>query len=88
MAPIWPGTFADPEIGAKVPKPGQPPPALTFQARPSLQDCDPKLAQTPHSGGMLISLLDGSVRTITPAVSSVTYWGAVTPNGGEVLGDW
>lgn len=89
LAPIWSGTFADPEVGARVPKPGQPLPSTTFQTRPSLTECDPKLAQTPHSGGMLVSLLDGSVRVINPAVSAATYWGAVTPNGGEVLGnDW
>lgn len=64
-------------------------PGVTFQSRPSLQDCKPYLAQTPHEGGMLIGLGDGSVRTISPSVSPQIYWGAVTPAGGEVLtGDW
>lgn len=64
-------------------------PGLTFQVRPSLTACDPRLAQTPHAGGMLVALGDGSVRTLAPAMSATTYWAAVTPAGGEVLGpDW
>jgi prepilin-type N-terminal cleavage/methylation domain-containing protein len=51
--------------------------------------CDPGLANTPHSSGMLIALGDGSVRTIASAISPAIYWGAVTPAGGEILGqDW
>ena len=62
---------------------------LTFQVRPRVSECDPRLAQTPHSGGMLVALADGSVRTLAGGMSEATYWGAVTPNGGEVLGnDW
>jgi prepilin-type N-terminal cleavage/methylation domain-containing protein len=45
--------------------------------------CDPRLAQTPHRGGMLVALGDGSVRTISPGVDAGVYWGAVTPAGGE-----
>lgn len=73
-------------------------PPLTFQVRPKFRnppdlndpdECNPDLAQTPHSSGMLVALADGSVRTLSPGMSQETYWGAVTPNGGEVLGsDW
>jgi prepilin-type N-terminal cleavage/methylation domain-containing protein len=45
--------------------------------------CDPALAQTPHRGGMLAAMGDGSVRTISPGVDAAVYWGAVTPAGGE-----
>ena len=45
--------------------------------------CDPALAQTPHRGGMLAAMGDGSVRTISPGVDVAVYWGAVTPAGGE-----
>jgi prepilin-type N-terminal cleavage/methylation domain-containing protein len=45
--------------------------------------CDPRLAQTPHRGGMLVALGDGSVRTVSPGVDVAVYWGAVTPAGGE-----
>jgi hypothetical protein len=45
--------------------------------------CDPALAQTPHRGGMLAGMGDGSVRTIAPTVDVSIYWGSVTPAGGE-----
>jgi hypothetical protein len=38
---------------------------------------------------MIVVLADGSIRTIRPSVSVETFWAAVTPAGGEVLGgDW
>jgi hypothetical protein len=47
------------------------------------------LPQTPHAGGMLVALGDGSVRSVAPSISQYTFWSAVTPAGGEVLGsDW
>jgi type II secretory pathway pseudopilin PulG len=62
---------------------------LTFQVHPSIAQCDPRLAQTPHPSGMLVALIDGSVRTLSPGMAPTTYWAAVTPSGGEVLGpDW
>jgi type II secretory pathway pseudopilin PulG len=60
---------------------------LTFQTRPSTEDCDPRIPQTPHSSGMLVALADGSVRVVTSNISPRTFWGAVTPASGEVLGD-
>ncbi len=61
----------------------------TFQTAPRPADCDRTIAQTPHWSGMLVSLGDGSVRTLSPSMSMTTYWSAVTPAGGEVLGlDW
>jgi type II secretory pathway pseudopilin PulG len=63
----------------------------TFQVapRPASENCNPRLAQTPHVSGMLAALGDGSVRTLAPGMSPATYWAAVTPAGGEVLGnDW
>jgi prepilin-type N-terminal cleavage/methylation domain-containing protein len=62
---------------------------LTFQTRPRIADCDPRLPQTPHSGGMLVALADGSVRVLGSDMSAATFWAAVTPSGGEQLGeDW
>jgi type II secretory pathway pseudopilin PulG len=55
---------------------------------PGSGECDSTLPQTPHPNGMLVALADGSVRTISPRVSPETFWGAVTPAGGEVLRDW
>jgi hypothetical protein len=45
--------------------------------------CDSTLAQTPHRGGMLVAMGDGSVKTVSSSVSVPVYWGAVTPAGGE-----
>jgi prepilin-type N-terminal cleavage/methylation domain-containing protein len=66
-------------------------PELTFQVRPnpSNGECDPRLAQTPHESGMLAAIFDGSVRVLLAGMAREVYWGAVTPNRGEVLGnDW
>ena len=62
---------------------------LTFQVAPKIADCNPAMAQTPHRSGMLVAMADGSVRTLGPNISPKTYWAAMTPAGGEVLGaDW
>src|SRR5262245_49208095 len=59
------------------------------QPRPFLGNCDPTRAATAHTGGILVGLADGSVRTLAPSMSGATWWAAVTPEGGEVLGsDW
>lgn len=89
-------TFADQMMGDVYPVTAGNPvdshasvPGLTFQVRPNLKECDPRLAQTPHTGGLLVALCDGSVRSLAPGMAETTYWAAVTPAGGEVLGsDW
>jgi hypothetical protein len=95
--PALPGhraTFADAVDIFPVTK-GTPPttvasfPGHTFQAAPGRLRCNTFIAQTPHVAGMLAAMCDGSVRTLSPGMSEATYWGAVTPSGGEVLGnDW
>src|SRR5262249_52232474 len=61
----------------------------TFQVAPRRDECNFRWPSTPHRSGMLAALADGSVRTLHPAMSPTTFWGAVTPAGGEVLGaDW
>ena len=40
-------------------------------------------------GGMVTGLVDGSIRTLSPSMNPNTWWAAITPSGGEVLGsDW
>jgi prepilin-type N-terminal cleavage/methylation domain-containing protein len=66
-------------------------PGSRFQIRPTpfLGNCDPRRASTAHPGGMTVCLADGSVRTVAASMSGTTWWAAVTPSGGEVLGaDW
>lgn len=57
----------------------------TFQVAPTQQGCDHRYPQTPHPGGMIVALADGSGRIMTRSVSSEVFWGLVTPNGGEIL---
>jgi prepilin-type N-terminal cleavage/methylation domain-containing protein len=63
-------------------------PGDTFQAAPALKKCNPTLPQTPHRGGMVTAMADGSVRIVSPGVAPTVFWGAVTRDGGEVLADW
>jgi prepilin-type N-terminal cleavage/methylation domain-containing protein len=73
----------------------------TFQVRPRVgdpnadpyaqrqpDDCDLTVPQTPHKSGMLLTLGDGSVRSVAPSVQPSVFWALVTPAGGEVIGDW
>jgi len=60
-----------------------------IQPTPFTTNCDPALANTPHPGGMLVTLGDASVRSLSSGMSNASYWWAGTPSGGEVLGsDW
>ena len=92
--------FADKQCGCVVPKTSGSPPTSTgriinrqfkntlFQVAPALENCDPGVPTTPHRQGIFCAMVDGSVRTIKPNVAETIFWGAVTPNGGEVIGDY
>jgi len=59
------------------------------QNRPMPANCNPCLLQGPWSGGIEVSLADGSVRLVSTSISLKTWAAAITPAGGEVLGsDW
>jgi prepilin-type N-terminal cleavage/methylation domain-containing protein/prepilin-type processing-associated H-X9-DG protein len=46
-------------------------------------------ANSPHTGGINAGMGDGSVRFVAQGVSATTWWYALTPNYGDVLGnDW
>jgi prepilin-type N-terminal cleavage/methylation domain-containing protein/prepilin-type processing-associated H-X9-DG protein len=61
-----------------------------FQVQPTpfKGNCDPGLASTPHPGGMMIGLCDGSVRSLSAGVSPTTWWYLNTPRGEDIPGDW
>jgi len=64
---------------------------LTFQVRPTLDDCINLVPQTAHVGGMQVGLGDASVRTVSASVSLLTWRIAVNdpPVIDKVLGsDW
>jgi prepilin-type N-terminal cleavage/methylation domain-containing protein len=60
-------------------------PGSIFQRRPRVDDCDPTRTSTAHEA-IVVGLVDGSVRTLSPSISGAVWWAAVTPAGGEVLG--
>jgi prepilin-type N-terminal cleavage/methylation domain-containing protein len=54
-----------------------------------LTECDPSRAQTAHAGGMSVALVDGSVRSVSPGISDITWANACHPSDGQPLGaDW
>jgi len=54
----------------------------------STPTCDFNTSQTPFSAGLLVTLADGSVRTLRPSIAPSVYWALMTPNRGEVPGDF
>jgi len=50
--------------------------------------CDGGRASSPHSGGINVGLGDGSVRFVSGSIAGLTWWAALTPQGGESLGNW
>jgi len=69
---------------------GQPTGANSLpQIRPPKNNNDGNRAISPHTGGINVGLGDGSVKFVTGGISWQTWWSAMTPNQGEVLGsDW
>jgi hypothetical protein len=60
-----------------------------IQGTPSLKQCDPTRLQALGPGGMLVGLMDGSVRNVSTSVSTDTLARAFVPNDGFTLGsDW
>jgi prepilin-type N-terminal cleavage/methylation domain-containing protein len=85
IKPFAPGFAISGYFGNPVP----PGPGSKFQVQPGKGNCDPRRAATAHSAGMQVCLADGSVRPLAPSMSGTTWWAAVTPSGGEVLGsEW
>jgi len=63
--------------------------AVVFQQKPLIKQCNPKLLQALHTGGILVGLGDGSVRQVNQAISPATWGRAIDPADGLPLGnDW
>ena len=60
----------------------------TFLAAPSIEDCDYRVANTPHLSGMLVGMFDGSVRTLRANIDETVYWALVTADAGDIVGDF
>jgi hypothetical protein len=101
-SPAWWMSIVTSGGTASFPDPNQPPagypidkttgaaPFMTLpQLKPTLKQCDPTRLQALSSGGMLVGLVDGSVRNVSTSVSVVTLARAFVPNDGFTLGnDW
>ncbi len=60
-----------------------------FQVNPSPTDCDARVTQTPHTGGMQVLLGDASVRSVAASISVQTWLRACDPRDNLPLGsDW
>ncbi len=69
------------------------PTAGKFQVNPTNSGpnatCNGYLAHAPRAAGIIVAMGDGSVRFVSAGISPATWWAALTPRGGEVLGaDW
>ena len=62
-------------------------PGVTFQARPSDEELDMHVLQSPYPHGLQAGFLDGSVRFLRAGVREEVFWGMVTRDGGEVISD-
>jgi prepilin-type N-terminal cleavage/methylation domain-containing protein len=67
-------------------------PGSKFQVNPTWaatnSNCDPRLASSPRSAGILVGMGDGSCRLVSASVDPNTWWAACTPDQGEVLSNW
>jgi prepilin-type processing-associated H-X9-DG protein len=63
------------------------PPCLKFQSRPNwMTECDPARTQTPHPGGAMVCLGDGSVRLVADTIDDIVWANACDPRDGTPLG--
>ncbi len=60
-------------------------PHVTFQVRPTTEACDPRVPNGQSPGGLIVGFADGSVRVFSPGIDPTIFWGAVTPDMGEVI---
>jgi hypothetical protein len=69
-------------------------PASLFQVQPADYlanpgPCENRAPSSAHAAGMNVSLADGSTRFLAAGMSGATWWAAVTPQSGDLLGaDW
>ena len=60
-----------------------------IQSKPTIRQCNPALLQAMSSGGMLVVMFDGSVRTVNANTNTNTLVRALVPDDGFVMGsDW
>jgi prepilin-type N-terminal cleavage/methylation domain-containing protein/prepilin-type processing-associated H-X9-DG protein len=51
--------------------------------------CNGGVASSPHTAGINVGMADGSVHFTAQGISNTSWWYAMTPNNGDILGpDW
>jgi prepilin-type N-terminal cleavage/methylation domain-containing protein len=78
----WTSTWG-PYFNARLAGPGDAP---QFKPTPYSTNCDYRRPSSGHTGGIVVSLGDGSSRLVAQGINPTTWWWACTPSGGEVLG--
>ena len=56
----------------------------TFIVTRDPEFCDYRVPTSPHAGGLLVGLCDGSVRFLNQSISQESFWGLVTPAAGDI----
>jgi len=94
-SPTWGGTYTIPPWVIPLfnvpswPQPQTNSGSICFQVAPTPQNVNASTLSTPHPGGMVTLLGDGSVRLVLGGISSTTWIAACNPIDGAVLGaDW
>lgn len=63
-------------------------PCWKFQVAPGYDaGCDTRVAQSPHTGGMLVGLGDGSVQSLSESMDDLAWQRFCDPRDGELIGD-
>jgi prepilin-type N-terminal cleavage/methylation domain-containing protein len=61
----------------------------TPQNKPTVANCHHYMPQAIHTAGCMVAMTDGSIRSVSPSISSTTWYYAMHPADGFVLGpDW
>jgi prepilin-type N-terminal cleavage/methylation domain-containing protein len=62
---------------------------IPFQITPASGSCIYGVLVSPHTAAMMVGLGDGSVRVVSPGISTATWYNACNPKDGNPLGsDW
>jgi prepilin-type N-terminal cleavage/methylation domain-containing protein len=85
--------FHPPRLSMRTNPPSGPPiftpPTATPQLQPLVSACNASNVQAMDAGGALVGMADGSVRSVSPSITGTTWYAAVFPADGMILGpDW
>jgi prepilin-type N-terminal cleavage/methylation domain-containing protein/prepilin-type processing-associated H-X9-DG protein len=87
--PDWHGIICSDELG----DPLYPNTTFTFGTNPQpdgsgrAMNIDPRYAATPHLGACNVAMGDGSVHGVAIGVSPQSWWAAITPASGDIIGN-